>query len=243
MQQLDSINEDIRGYLLDVGYEKWSRLHMPTNRYSTLTSNIVESVNAVTKVAKNYPIEAFLESLRQIVQSWFCKNRDDAHGTFTKLATKYEKLLREMSNDVRNLKVSPASHALFEVRDNSSSYMIDITLHTCSCRMFQVDQLPCPHALAVIATLKLNVYDFCSMYYTRDAYLNTYKETVFPLGNKSEWNLPEDVSNRVVFAPNQKRSSGRPTEKRKKPAYERSQVVKCGRCGEFEHNHRTCRNL
>lgn len=90
---------------MDVGYEKWSRLHMPTNRYSTLTSNIVESVNAVTKAAKNYPIEALLESLRQMVQSWFCKNRDDAHGTFTKLATKYEKLLREMSNDVRNLKV------------------------------------------------------------------------------------------------------------------------------------------
>ena len=78
---------------------------MPTNRYSTLTSNIVESINAVTKAAKNYPIEAPLESLRQMVQSWFCKNRDDAQGTFTKLATKYEKLLREMSNDVRNLKV------------------------------------------------------------------------------------------------------------------------------------------
>ncbi|XP_022891678.1 uncharacterized protein LOC111406497 [Olea europaea var. sylvestris] len=124
-----------------------------------------------------------------------------------------------MSNDVRNLKVSPASHTLFEVRDNSSSYVIDITLHTRSCRMFQVDQLPCPRALAVIATLKLNVYDFCFVYYTRDAYLNTYKETVFP------------------------RSFGRPIEKRNKPAYERSQVVKCGRCGEFGHNRRTCRNL
>ncbi|XP_022855966.1 uncharacterized protein LOC111377139 [Olea europaea var. sylvestris] len=200
MQQLDSINEYIGGYLLDVGYEKWSRLHMPTNRYSTLTSNIVESVNAVTNAATNYPIEAILESLR-----------------------------------------FPASHTLFEVRDNSSSYMIDITLHTCSCRMFHVDQLFCPHALAVIATLKLNVYDFCSVYYTRDAYLNTYKKTVFPVGNKSEWNLTEDVSNRVVFAPDQKRSSGRPTEKRKKPAYERSQVVKCGRCGEFGHNRRICR--
>ncbi|XP_022889110.1 uncharacterized protein LOC111404551 [Olea europaea var. sylvestris] len=109
--------------------------------------------------------------------------------------------------------------------------------------MFQVDQLPCRHALVVIATLKLNVYDFCSVYYTRDAYLNTYKETVFPVGNKSEWNLPDDVSNRVVFALNQKKSSGRPTKKRKKSAYERSQVVKCGRCGEFGHNRRTCRNL
>ncbi|XP_022893122.1 uncharacterized protein LOC111407708 [Olea europaea var. sylvestris] len=170
-----AFNSAIRAYTLNVGYEKWSRLHMPTNRYSTMTSNIVESVNAVAKVAKNYPIRALLESL--------------------------------------------------------------------SCRMFQVDQLPCPHALTVIATLKRNVYDFCSVYYTRYAYLNTYKETVFPIGNKTEWNLPEDVSNRVVLAPDQKRSSGRPTEKRKKSAYERSQVVKCGRFGESSHNRQTCRNM
>ncbi|XP_022899350.1 uncharacterized protein LOC111412654 [Olea europaea var. sylvestris] len=122
MQQLDSVNEDIRGYLLDVGYEKWSRLHMPTNRYSTLTSNIVESINAVTKAAKNYPIEALLESLRQTVQSWFCKNRDGVHGTFTKFATKYEKLLREMSNDVRNLKnVSSGSTSLSTCTGSNSN--------------------------------------------------------------------------------------------------------------------------
>ncbi|XP_022867359.1 uncharacterized protein LOC111387075 [Olea europaea var. sylvestris] len=64
MQQLDAINGKIRGYLDGVGPAKWSRFHMPTNRYSTMTSNIVESVNAVTKSVKNYPIVALLESLR-----------------------------------------------------------------------------------------------------------------------------------------------------------------------------------
>jgi hypothetical protein len=90
----------------DVGPEKWSRIHMPTNRYSTMTSNIVESVNAVTKAGKNYPIVSLLESLRQTLQNWFCKHRDDAHGTFTTLSTKYENEMRRMSVELRNFRVA-----------------------------------------------------------------------------------------------------------------------------------------
>lgn len=70
-----------------------------------MTSNIVESVNSVTKAAKNFPIVALLESLRQTAQSWCCKNHDHANSTFTKLATKYEKLIREMSTDLKIMRV------------------------------------------------------------------------------------------------------------------------------------------
>ncbi|XP_022876789.1 uncharacterized protein LOC111394994 [Olea europaea var. sylvestris] len=51
MQQLDAMNDKIRDYLDEVGPKKWSQIHMPANRHSTMTSNIVESVNAVTKVS------------------------------------------------------------------------------------------------------------------------------------------------------------------------------------------------
>ncbi|XP_022857928.1 uncharacterized protein LOC111378875, partial [Olea europaea var. sylvestris] len=149
MQQLDSVNKEIRGYLLDVGSERWSRLHVPTNRYFTTTSSIIEFVNAVTKA------------------------------------------------------VFPASHNLFEV-----------------CKIFQVDQLSCLHALSVFATLKLYVYNLCSNDYTTDAYVNTYKETVMHVGNRVEWILPEDVKNITVLGPNKKRSSGCPIETRKESRLE-----------------------
>ncbi|XP_022845351.1 uncharacterized protein LOC111368352 [Olea europaea var. sylvestris] len=106
MQQLNAMNDKIHDYLVEVGPEKWSRIHMPANRYSTMTSNIVESVNAVTKVAKDYPIVFLLESLRQTVQNWFCKHRDEAHGNFTMLTSKFENVMRRMSSDLRNLRVT-----------------------------------------------------------------------------------------------------------------------------------------
>ncbi|XP_022865557.1 uncharacterized protein LOC111385405 [Olea europaea var. sylvestris] len=195
MQHLNAINGKIRGYLDGVGLAKWSRFHMPTNRYSTMTSNIVESVNVITKSAKNYPI------------------------------------------------VARINQAMFSASCENLTFVVDIEGRTCTCRMLQVDQLPCPHALAVIASVKMDPYEFCSYYYTREAYKSTYNETVFPVGNPNEWIVPKDFENIVVLPPNQKRSCGRPTEKRFRSAVEDNITVKCGRCGESGHNRRTYSSL
>ncbi|XP_022870038.1 uncharacterized protein LOC111389350 [Olea europaea var. sylvestris] len=177
----------------DVGPEKWSQIHMPTNRDSTMTSNIVESVNAITKAAKNHPIVSLLESLRQTIQSWFCRHRDDAHGTFTKLSSKYKKEIRKISMDLRILRVSPSNQTVFFVSNKRSTFVVDIEQRTCTCRILQVDLLPCSHALTVIANTRSDSYDYCSYYYTRDAYLNAYQDSVYPVRNQEEWTVPEEV--------------------------------------------------
>ncbi|XP_022855667.1 uncharacterized protein LOC111376892 [Olea europaea var. sylvestris] len=169
MSLLITMNEKIISYLTDVGPEKWSRIHMPTNRYSTMTSNIVESVNVVTKAAKNYPIGSLLESLRQTIQSWFCRHRNDARGTFTKLSSKYEKGNRKMSMDLRNLRVSPSIQTVFSVSNERSTFVVNIEQRTCTCRILQVDLLLYLHALTVIANTRRDPYNYCYYYYTRDA--------------------------------------------------------------------------
>ncbi|XP_022851144.1 uncharacterized protein LOC111372945 [Olea europaea var. sylvestris] len=181
MQQLDAMNDKIRDYLDEVGPEKWSRIHMPANRYSTITSNIVESVNAVTKV-------------------------------------------------------SHSNQTVFFVSDERSTFVVDIEQRTCTCRMLQVDLMPCPHALAVIAHTKKDAYSYCSYYYTKDAYVNAYESSVYPVGNPDEWRVSDEVEFQIILASNQKRSSGRPTEKRKRSSREGKPKVRCGRCGAHGHN-------
>ncbi|XP_022859251.1 uncharacterized protein LOC111380022 [Olea europaea var. sylvestris] len=226
-----------------------------------MASNIVESINAVTKAAKNYPIVSLLESLRQTIQSWFCRHGDDAHGTFTKLSTKYEKEIRKMSMDLRNLRVIFYILTLRCICD-PIDVICDVivyslsTLYSDACISFkadsvfcqqqkdlQVDLLPCPQALAVIANTRRDPYDYCSYYYTRDAYLNAYQDFVYSVGNQEEWTVPEVVQREIVLSPNQKRSFGRPTEKRKRSSREGRPTAKCGRCEGHGHNRRRCSNL
>ncbi|XP_022883547.1 uncharacterized protein LOC111400366 [Olea europaea var. sylvestris] len=220
MRQLDSINSKITAYLAEVNPDKWSRFHMPTNWYSIMTSNIVESMNAVTKAAKNFPVVALLDSLRQTIQFWFCKHRDTACGTFTKLSSNYEKILRDMSYDLRNFTimfVSPTNQTIF--------LFVVIARHL------------------LLIWNNIDAYDYCSYFYTRDVYFNAYQHTVFPVGNINEWAISNEVVDIVVLPPNQKRSTGRPFEKRKRSSCEGKIIVKCRRCGGNGHNSRTCSSL
>lgn len=44
---------------------------MSKNRFVAMTSNIVESVNAVIKPFKGCPIDYLFESLKHMLQGWF----------------------------------------------------------------------------------------------------------------------------------------------------------------------------
>ncbi|XP_022845350.1 uncharacterized protein LOC111368351 [Olea europaea var. sylvestris] len=107
----------------------------------------------------------------------------------------------------------------------------------------QVDLMPYPHALAVIVHTKRDAYSYCFYYYTKDAYVNAYESSVYSVGNPEEWRVLDEVEFQIILAPNQKRSSGRPIEKRKRSSREGKPKVRCGRCGAHGHNRRRCSSL
>ncbi|XP_015166244.1 uncharacterized protein [Solanum tuberosum] len=53
-EQIRIINAEVADYLENVGFHKWSRAYFPGNRYDVLTSNIVESVNAMFKSIRRF---------------------------------------------------------------------------------------------------------------------------------------------------------------------------------------------
>ncbi|GMN75044.1 hypothetical protein TIFTF001_054503 [Ficus carica] len=68
----------------------------------------------------------------------------------SKLAPKAEKLIR--TNFSLGLTVTPRPADQFEyvVTNNAGQiWIVDMSDRTCTCRRFQVDQIPCPHAMAV----------------------------------------------------------------------------------------------
>lgn len=54
-----------------------------------------------------------------------------------------------------------------------------------SCLGFE--EIPCAHACAVILGLNLDIYAFVSDYYFSSTLLSTYKGSVYPIGNHSDW--------------------------------------------------------
>nr|XP_016484842.1 PREDICTED: uncharacterized protein LOC107805328 [Nicotiana tabacum] len=194
MAELEAIDSRVKTYLMDIGYDKWSRAHSKANRTMTMTSNIAESVNAANKHARDLPV------------------------------------------------VLPSTEFLHLVIDGQTRNVVRLHERNCTCGRFQLEDIPCPHAMAVIQKFHMDSYKYCSDYYNIDYLLKTYEIPVNPLPDETTWQIPEHVSSQVVLPPKGKIKPGRPKKKRGIGGWE-GNTVTCALCGRKGHNRRTCRNI
>ncbi|XP_075095292.1 uncharacterized protein LOC142173572 [Nicotiana tabacum] len=124
MSKIEENDTHVKAYLYDIGYHIWSRVHATVNRMWTMTLNIAESLNAVTKDARELPIVELLEYMRTLLERWTNEKLLKAKGTFTYLGKKYNKELEDnriLSQKMR-LDELPCAHALAALRHRNESY-------------------------------------------------------------------------------------------------------------------------
>ncbi|XP_019267096.1 PREDICTED: uncharacterized protein LOC109244454 [Nicotiana attenuata] len=113
----------------------------------------------------------------------------------------------------------------------------------CTCGQFQLDELPCAHALAALRHRNESYENYCSPYYTRESLLKTYEIPVEPLPDESKWNVPQHIAEEVVMPPTGKRQSGIPQNKdTNHEVNAKKYKVSCENRGVEGHNKRSCRN-
>ncbi|GJZ27002.1 transposase, MuDR, MULE transposase domain protein [Tanacetum coccineum] len=75
MSDIQGVRPNAHQKLVDAGVEKWSRAKCPANRYNYMTTNSVESVNALTKDVRKIPITSLMEWFRELLQNWYYEHR------------------------------------------------------------------------------------------------------------------------------------------------------------------------
>ena len=89
-----------------------------------------------------------------------------------------------------------------------------MALWTCTCRKFQLDQLPCDHVLAVVRKTPYQAYDLCSLYYTREFWHETYRGVISPIPHISSWTIPQQISEFELQPPDVRTVAGRRRKRR-----------------------------
>ncbi|XP_062103045.1 uncharacterized protein LOC133814043 [Humulus lupulus] len=207
---MKGLDRRIRPYLGKAKYETWARSYSPTKRYTMMTSNITELLNATLKVARNLPIDILVECLRSLVQ-W--NNSNNANGTFTKVSTPIENELRHDIVSKMKYKVFPFNQIEYQVHDEKGiNFIVNIQNRRCTCNRFQEYEMPCGHAVAVIAKRNLGVWDYCTKFYKTEMLKALYQENVHHLPHKDEWNLLQHLD--IVVLPS-KVTTCRKTKKKK----------------------------
>ncbi|XP_022158318.1 protein FAR-RED ELONGATED HYPOCOTYL 3-like [Momordica charantia] len=79
---------ELRQYLEELGFDKWSRAYQPGLRYNQMTTNIADFMNAVLVHARYLPVTALLEHCRALLQRWYYERQTYA-STRASILTDY----------------------------------------------------------------------------------------------------------------------------------------------------------
>nr|XP_009784673.1 PREDICTED: uncharacterized protein LOC104233059 [Nicotiana sylvestris] len=205
MSKIEEIDTRVKAYLYDIGYHRWSQVHAMVNRTWMMASNIAESLNAVTKNARELPVVELLEYIRTLLESWNNKKLLKAKSTFTYLGKKYNKELEDNMTLSQKMRVRASIEHIHTVIDGVKRFIVYLQNKRCSCGQFQLHELPCSHALAALRHMRESYEIYCSPYYTRESLLKTYEIPVDQLPDESKWNVPQHVAEEVVKPPTRKR--------------------------------------
>ncbi|KAL8137960.1 hypothetical protein V2J09_003961 [Rumex salicifolius] len=243
-----SINAEVGKYLCDAKFHKWSRVHCASNRYNIMAINESESIDSILKESRSYPIVALFEYITDLLSRWFNECREEAEKNNKQLPPNLEKVLEARCKYSTRYDVKMLNNDQFEVVGGKFSGVVDLSQKTCSCKVFDLDRIPCAHAIAAIQHSKCEMIDFVGEYYQCHSWYKTYQETIHQVPKKSDWEVPEDVINIECSPPLVERKSGRPGKRRFSSVKESTsnsavrKAIKCSNCGNSGHNRTTCPN-
>nr|XP_027109085.1 uncharacterized protein LOC113728936 [Coffea arabica] len=157
--------------------------------------------------------------------------------------------LKEISQALRKCHMHMASEDTFEVGDMDRTYIVNLRQRIWDYGAFQISGIPCKHATLGVIYRREKLEKYYGVWFTKDMYLKTYSHMIHPIPHMKRWPPMPEVLPTTVLPPPLRRAPGRPRVNRRREADEtactaqakRSNTLKCGNCGAFGHNKRTCK--
>ncbi|KAG5023234.1 hypothetical protein JHK85_019576 [Glycine max] len=187
-----------------------------------------------------------IERIHSKLKTEFDDRRLKSSSWCSVLAPSAEKLMTEAINRASTHQVLRSNEVEFEVLSADRSDIVNIGSHSCSCRDWQLNGIPCSHAAAALISCRKDVYAFSQKCFTAASFRDTYAETIHPIPGKLEWsktgNSSMDDNILVVRPPKLRRPPGRPEKRMCVDDLNREKhTVHCSRCNQTGHYKRTCK--
>ncbi|KAL5561311.1 hypothetical protein UlMin_031058 [Ulmus minor] len=148
-----------------VGVEKWTRAMFLGKRYNIMTTNIVEALNSTLKRAREYPLLLLLDAIVEKMVVWFNERREKAQNLTSPLTPKCERRLHHIWAEAGMLAPTQINANEWVVQGRDFNAVVDLQQMTCTCKKFDLEKLPCEHALKAAREIgEKKFYDCCSLY-------------------------------------------------------------------------------
>ncbi|KAJ9566551.1 hypothetical protein OSB04_002517 [Centaurea solstitialis] len=208
----------------------------------------VEFRNLFWRAIRHKPIITMLEAIRTILMERMNNMRRISDTWVEDICPSIKKKLDIAKDQQRFWSVIPRGLSMFEVRLGNDVFIVDEDKKTCTCRMWQLSELPCHHVVAALFYIHKHPEDYVPGWFRKDMYKVAYNHDLLPVQGMNQWKINEWNN---PLPPKLKRMPGRPKKQRKKAIREPSphhgkvsrqgSVMTCQRCFQLGHNKRGCK--
>ncbi|KAK9067649.1 hypothetical protein SSX86_011760 [Deinandra increscens subsp. villosa] len=234
--------QDARTYLDENHKRIWSRCKFGTTaKCDYMTNNVSEAFNSWIGDARYKPVIDLLDCIREKIMIRLDKKRRLLKTWKGTLVPRTKRYLNKISKNLGIYEVCRSGENRAEVKYMDRRWDVSLDDKTCTCRVWQVRGVPCIHATAFITFTRDENWDnFVDSYFTIEKFKLAYALEVAPMPARDQW-VHMDIGEKI-YPPAIKRPPGRPRKNRIKPNDEPKKRQKCGRCGEYGHRQKTCKN-
>ncbi|XP_025692851.1 uncharacterized protein [Arachis hypogaea] len=158
MAKLKAVNQETYRYLIAI-----------PPRYTV--NNIFESFNVAIVDAREKPIVIMLEEIRVKLMTWWAENRDLAQNYAGTILPRIRIKLERRSRSAREWPPYWSAAQKYEVVNGLDKFTVDLGSSECSCRRWQLNGIPCVHAISCIKFKGLGLEPYVADCYKKEAFL------------------------------------------------------------------------
>ncbi|XP_049397147.1 uncharacterized protein LOC125861247 [Solanum stenotomum] len=253
LNMIGSLDKAAAEDLLKYPPNAWCRAYFDTvcKNYEVV-NNFTESVNKWILEARGKPIIKMLEEIRTKVMNQLRKKEDEVRFWATEFSPKSMQLFNEYMKIAQKCKVNFNGDYGYEITEGCDRHTVNMILKRCTCRQWDLNGIPCPHAISAMLYNKLDPLSEMSWWYSKEAFLLTYRHKLQPVRSEKFWKVNP---HQAMEPPDLVKMVGRPKTKRVRKKDEaikrqgewassrKGRVMTCNNCGEPNHNSKGCKKV
>ncbi|KAK9997134.1 hypothetical protein SO802_021820 [Lithocarpus litseifolius] len=188
-----------------------------------------------------------LECIRVRLMTRLYTKREGIQKYAGKLCSSIQDKLEKLKVESKPFSATPARSFFYEVASQYERHVVDLVKKTYSCRYWDLNGIPCKHAITAIYTNFETPETYTHLCYQKETYMEIYKKVLPPMPSQSKW---VETGQLVPLAPHIYKPPGSPPKQRKKvpdkprnpyKASRLSRPVRYGKCKKEGHNSRGCK--
>ncbi|KAL4300440.1 hypothetical protein AHAS_Ahas17G0201100 [Arachis hypogaea] len=170
MKEIQQVDQGAYNHLMEIPAKYWSK-------------------------SREKPIVSMLEDIRVYLMNRWSDNRQSIVTYAGEILPKINKKIeREFDKGGEWLAIY-AGRDKYEVsssQGNRAKFVVDLNLHECSCKKFQLTGYPCEHAMSCIRKMCLDVKNYVNKCYRKVTYVDCYQHVIYPLNGPNLWSRTEN---------------------------------------------------